>query len=630
MNKPSRISLAILAVLCSTGTIAAAAAADAKLQRVPMAKPVAATANTASTRLIVKYRAGNADAGANVRAAAVRAGVLQASASARTAAVALDARSARRLATGANLVTLSRSLKAAELDKVVAELRADPSVEYADVDIQMYPVRDLVKTMPTAKAAAETAAPNDPYFSSHQWHLKDGPGGMHAQSAWSLSTGAGVVVAVLDTGILPDHPDLKNGSHILPGYDFISNKTVSRRDTDARAPGALDRGDWREANNACGLPAEASSWHGSHVAGTVGELTNNAIGGAGVAYDAQVLPVRVLGQCGGSMSDIAEAVIWASGGHVDGVPDNTTPAEVINLSLGGQGACAPSMQAAIDGAVSRGTVIVVAAGNNSANAANFSPASCNNVITVGATGITGAKAYYSNYGPKVDLSGPGGGGDQDTGNDGWDGYVLQSGSNSATTPEAGEYNYKGLAGTSMASPHVAATVALVQSALVAKGKAPLTAAEMESLLKRTASPFAVTPPGAQPIGTGILNAKLALDKALEEPCDPSASDCTPVALPLANGVARTGTAGVDSSETLYAFTAVAGKPLTFMTYSGNGNVKLYVKHAAEPTSTVYDAKSDRAGVAQTLRIASPKAGTYYLKVVGGTNGYTGVSLSGRQ
>lgn len=629
MNKPSPISLAILAALCATSITGTAAAADAKLQRVPLAKPITAATAPAPARLIVKYRTGNADAGANVRAAAVRAGVVQASASARAAAVALDARPLRRLATGANLVTLSRGLKAQELHKVVAELRADPNVEYADVDIQMYPVRDLVKPMALA-AADEAVAPNDPYFATHQWHLKDGPGGMHAQSAWSLSTGAGVVVAVLDTGILPDHPDLKNGSHILPGYDFISNATVSRRDSDARAPGALDRGDWREASNACGLPAEASSWHGSHVAGTVAELTNNAIGGAGVAYDAQVLPVRVLGQCGGSMSDIAEAVIWASGGHVDGVPDNTTPAEVINLSLGGQGACAPSMQAAIDGAVSRGTVIVVAAGNNSANAANYSPASCNNVITVGATGITGAKAYYTNYGPKVDLSGPGGGGEQDTGNDGWDGYVVQTGSNSLTTPEAGQYNYKGLAGTSMASPHVAATVALVQSALVAKGKAPLTATEMESLLKRTATPFAVTPPGAQPIGTGILNAKLALDKALEEPCDSSTQDCTPVALPLANGVARTGTAGVDSSENLYSFTAVAGKPLTFMTYSGNGNVKLYVKFEGEPTAAVYDAKSDRAGVAQTLRITAPKAGTYYLKVVGGSNGYTGVSLSARQ
>ncbi|WP_235872875.1 S8 family peptidase [Pseudoxanthomonas winnipegensis] len=630
MNKQTRISRAIIAALCASGAVFGAdAATSGKPQIVPISKP--ASAPIAASRLIVKYRSGNDGGGATVRAAAARAGVAQGSTNARAAAAPLDARPLRHLANGAQVMRVSRPLQDAELTKVLTELRADPSVEYAEADTMLRPVRDMVASHTLSAATSDAdPTPNDPYFANYQWHLKDGPGGIHAPQAWQRSTGAGVVVAVLDTGILLDHPDMKNGNHLLQGYDFISDKTVSRRPTDARVPGALDYGDWVENGNECGLSAEGSSWHGTHVSGTIAELTNNGIGAAGVAYDAQILPVRVLGRCGGYVSDIADAIVWASGGHVDGVPDNTNPAEVINLSLGGSGGCQASTQAAIDGAVARGSVVVVAAGNNAANAANYSPASCNNVITVGAAGIAGDKAYYSNYGTKVDLAGPGGGADHDTGNDGWDGYVVQASSSSATSPDAGQYNYKGLAGTSMASPHVAATAALVQSALVANGRTPLAAADMKSLLKRTSTPFAVTPPSSQPIGTGIVNARLALDKALEVPCAPNATDCVPVSLPLANAVARTGTSSRDSEETLYAFQAVAGKVLSVITYSGNGSVKMYVKYGAEPTATSYDAKSDRVGTSQTVRISAPTAGTYYIKLVGGSGGFSGVSVLGRQ
>ncbi|WP_024892145.1 S8 family peptidase [Luteimonas huabeiensis] len=586
----------------------------------------AATAQ-AATQLIVKYR-NPAARGVSVSAAADRAGVVERGRAGIAGARPLTAQAVRRGATGADVVRLSRRLDEAELGRLLAELRRDPAVEYAEADRIMHPVGLL--TRPATDAAPAATVPDDPLYADYQWHLHGEPGGIRAPAAWESSTGAGTVVAVIDTGILPEHPDLQDGDHLLPGYDFISSTFHSRRATDERVPGALDYGDWREATNECGLPAAPSSWHGSHVAGTVGQLTHNALGAAGVAYDAQVLPVRVLGYCGGQMSDIADAVVWASGGSVEGVPDNTHPAEVINLSLGGSGACSATMQNAIDTAVANGSTVVVAAGNSAANTRNFTPANCANVITVGATRITGGIAYYSNFGTEVDLSGPGGGGDEDPGNDGWDGYVVQAGYSGETVPSGGEYVNTGKAGTSMAAPHVAATVALVQSALAAAGKPVLSPTDMEALLKRTSRPFPVPPSSTRPIGTGIVDASLALAKALEEPCDPAVEDCTPVALPLANGVARTGLADGEARESLYAFEAQAGATLSILTLAGTGNVRIYVKRDGEPTESDYDARSVRAGTAHTVRFTAPQAGTYYIKLVGGARGYSGVTLIGRQ
>ena len=184
-------------------------------------------------------------------------------------------------------------------------------------------------------------------------------------------------------------------------------------------PGGWDLGDWTtdpiytDASTGCKDPSQAgdSSWHGTHVSGTIAELTNNSVGMAGVANKARVLPVRVLGHCGGYTSDIADAVTWASGGHVDGIPDNTNPVQVISMSLGGGGACSASdvTGQAISGAISRGVSVVVAAGNSNANVANYTPASCPGVIAVAVSGITGKRAFYSNYGSGVTLSAPGGG-----------------------------------------------------------------------------------------------------------------------------------------------------------------------------------------------------------------------------
>jgi serine protease len=473
--------------------------------------------------------------------------------------------------------------------------------------------------------------PNDPRFATHQWHLTNPDGGINAPAAWDISTGQGIVVAVLDTGILAGHPDMGSGTHILEGYDFITDPFVSRRATDERVPGALDQGDWNPVAGECyaGSPVRNSSWHGTHTAGTVAELTNNGLGGAGVAFDAQILPVRVLGRCGGYTSDIADAMVWASGGTIPGVAANTNPAEVISLSLGGSGACEAYEQAAINTAVANGAIVVIAAGNDNGNTADYSPGNCANVVTVGATRITGGRASYSNYGAGIDLSGPGGGGGQDTGNDGWDGYVFQAGYSGTTTPTSGVYQYAGMAGTSMSTPHVAGVAALVQSALVANDKPTLTPAALETLLKETARPFPVAIPASTLMGTGIVDAKAALDKALEEPCDPEVETCGPVAVSLTNKVNVTGLSGAAASEKLYSFEATAGSVLTFMTLGGTGNVSLYVSFDEEPTTTASDFKSTRPGNSETVRITAPQAGTYYIKLVG-AGAYSGVTLVARQ
>ncbi|HYM85233.1 MAG TPA: S8 family peptidase [Pseudoxanthomonas sp.] len=646
MIKKNKLGLAVASAVLMTSVMApsAFAAETAPVKR--QMSDTSAPADSGQTRLIIKYKAGTLaatnvqDKLASVRSAAGRADVKQSLATGGKVSVPLGATHVRRLALGADAVRLSRKLTAAETSKLLAEIRADASVQYVQVDRMMRAIDDV--SAPASMTAAITASamsarvtpnlvPTDPFYATYQWHFFNPNGGINAPAAWDISTGADVVVAVLDTGILAAHPDMGSGTHILAGYDFITDAFVSRRATDDRVPGAADLGDWNPVAGECGAgsPVRNSSWHGTHVAGTMAELTNNGVGGAGVAYDAQVLPVRVLGRCGGYTSDIADAIAWASGASIAGVPDNANPAEVINLSLGGSGACEAYEQDAINAAVANGSTVVIAAGNSNGDSANFSPGNCNNVIDVGATRITGGRASYSNYGSLVDLSGPGGGGSADTGNGGWDGYVLQAGYNGTTTPTSGAYTYSGFAGTSMASPHVAAVAALVQSALIANDKEPLTPAAMEALLKETARPFPVTIPASTPIGTGIVDAKAALDKALEEPCDPEVEVCGPVAIELANKTNVTGLSGAAGSEKLYSFEATAGSVLSIMTLGGSGNVSLYVSFDEEPTTTTFDFKSARPGNSETVRINTPTAGTYYIKVVG-AGAYSGVTLVARQ
>lgn len=582
---------------------------------VATAAPVTTLQERVSQRLIVRYHDSPAPAQRELQVrrtlngAMARAGVASPGLSPGIAAA--GAQALRRLGTGAELIQLP-PLRAGEVQRLVDEIAADPAVRYVEPDSLQQPFQQ-----------AENPQPNDPLYASHQWHFHDPIGGVNAARAWNRSRGAGVVVAVLDTGILPDHPDFQ-GAQLLPGYDFISDPFMSRRAQAGRVAGALDRGDWSPEAGEChpGSRIKASGWHGTHVAGTIAQRMNNQVGGTGLAPDVTLLPVRVLGRCGGTVSDIADAITWASGGSVPGVPDNADPAQVINLSLGGQGHCSWAYQDAIDAAVQRGTLVVVAAGNSNLDAGGFRPASCGNVVTVAATGVTGRKAGYSNHGASVDISAPGGGQEPEI-----RGFVWQTSHTGRTTPESGTYTYRGEAGTSMATPHVAATAALVQSARSAAGRLPLSAARMEALLQQTARPFPVAPAPAAPIGRGILDAAAALDIALSDHCDIAAMDCQPPEVLQPQVPASGQAAGAVGRR--YTFTATAGRPLRVMTYGGSGNATVYVRRGAPPQADRFDARSARAGNHQAVLIGSPAADVYHVWLAGGP-AFEGLTVVVRQ
>jgi len=377
---------------------------------------------------------------------------------------------------GANVMKLDRRFKATALAALARLIAAHPDVEYAEPDRRMHIL----------------ATPND-YYYPLQWHYFEAAGGINAPAAWDLSAGSGVVVAVIDTGYRP-HADL--AANIVPGYDMIIDTLVSN-DGDGRDSDALDPGDWTTAGQ-CGLLSRAtsSSWHGTHVAGTVAAVTNNGNGVAGVAYGAKVQPVRALGRCGGYTSDIADGIVWASGGTVTGLPLNPTPARVVNMSLGGGGACGATTQAAINGARDRGAVVVVAAGNSNVDMANSSPANCAGVIAVAAVDRSGGKAYYSNDGAGITLAAPGGGG----GTDG----VVSTWNVGTTTPGADTYAYA--SGTSMATPHVSAVAALMFSA-----NPGLKPGQVKRLLQSSARAFPAT---CSPCSAGIVNAGAAVSSAI--------------------------------------------------------------------------------------------------------------------
>ncbi|WP_372162785.1 S8 family peptidase [Xanthomonas axonopodis pv. cyamopsidis] len=504
----------------------------------------------------------------------------------RTAARALPAKagkplglnSVRRLAVGPELIQADRALDRAEAETLMRQLAADPNVQSVEVDQMLYP----------------TLTPNDSRL-SEQWAFGTTNAGLNIRPAWDKATGANVVVAVIDTGIV-SHPDLD--ANILPGYDFISDATAAR-DGNGRDNNPADEGDW---NSTSGCATSNSSWHGTHVAGTVAAVTNNTTGVAGTAFNAKVVPVRVLGRCGGSLSDIADAIIWASGGTVSGVPANPNAAEVINMSLGGGGTCSSTMQSAINGAVSRGTTVVVAAGNSAANVSGSLPANCANVIAVAATTSAGAKASYSNYGSGIDVSAPGSG-------------ILSTLNSGTTTP--GNASYASYNGTSMAAPHVAGVVALVQSV----APTTLTPAAVETLLKNTARAL----PGACSggCGAGIVDADAAVTAAI---AGSSGGGGGGTGNTLTNGTPVTGLGAATGAELNYTITVPAGSgTLTVTTSGGSGDADLYVRAGSAPTDTVYACRPYLDGNAEICNITSP-SGTYYVRIKAYST-FSGVTLT---
>lgn len=378
-------------------------------------------------------------------------------------------------------------LASADAAESMRVLRARGDVEYVEPNIVL----------------ESAAVPNDPLW-AQQWHYREAVGGIKLSEAWDLGpSGLGQRIAVIDTGRTA-HPDMT--ANYIGGYDFVSNAAFAK-DGNGRDANPADEGDWRLANQcAPGSAARPSSWHGLHVSGTVAELRNNATGGTGVAPLAKVVPVRVLGTCGGTLADIAAGIVWAAGGAVAGVPANPHPAKILNLSLGGPSAsCPATLQNAINIARNaHGASVVVAAGNDAANAAGTTPANCLNVITTGATDRQANRASYSNFGATVELCAPGGETSPSAANG-----VLSTLNNGATVP-AGSI-YKHYQGTSMATPHVAGTVALMQHARLQHGKALLTPAQVTSTLKAKALPAAAM------CGKGLLDARASVAAAIAAP-----------------------------------------------------------------------------------------------------------------
>jgi serine protease len=647
--------LAAFLVTALGGSMAIAATGPALSSSSSLVNASGLQTNGTYDRFIVTYKSGTAPradhsaALQSVSAAIGRAGINRVGLTAAVKGASPSTVSAiyqRKLAMGADLVRTSRKLNRTDALALMQQIAADPNVAHVEPDVMLHAIKDFKSA--TSMAAADFT-PNDTYYAPYQWHFRAGDGtsttvgsdttafankgGADVAKAWDLADGSGVTVAVIDTG-LTHHPDIDTSLGDA-GYDFTSVALVSGRDTDGRVAGGWDTGDWTTgsaylaSNGGCTDPndpnaplPEASSWHGTHVSGTIAELTNNNSGMAGSAFNAKVLPVRALGHCGGFTSDIADAIEWASGGSVDGVPDNTTPVQAINMSLGGSGACSASdvTGTAIADAVGRGVAVVVAAGNSGADAVNFTPASCPGVIAVGSVGIAGKRAFYSNFGTTVALAAPGGGiyaNDASSGTSTPDaGFVWSAVNGGATTVDESNYTYQGFAGTSQATPHVTGTIALVISAVKAAGLPALSPADLKTLLTSTVRAFPATPD--QKIGAGIVDTYAAVNQAIGgQTTPPGGGDDATV---LSNGVAVTGVSGNAGDQQLYKIDVPAGaRALVLRTFGGTGDVSLYVKSGSAPTTTSFDASSVHVGNSESYVTAKPATSTYYVLVVGAGN-----------
>ncbi len=343
---------------------------------------------------------------------------------------------------GHHLLSLPSAQQGAALEASIRRLRLHPEVLHVEAD---------------ERQRIQATTPNDTNFAL-QTHLgtpSSYASGLNMPQAWSRSTGTAVVVAVLDTGIRPNHPDLIG--KLLPGYDFVGEVDYAN-DGNGRDSDPTDPGDWVSlADQRSALfsscDVAASSWHGTFIAGQIAAATNNNAGIAGVNWNAKILPVRVSGKCGALLSDILDAMRWAAGLSVAGVPNNPNPARIINLSFGGSQPCSAVYQDVVDEVTNAGALVVVAAGNTFGVGDTMQlkrPADCQRVLAVGAVQQNGAKTSYSYVGANMGLMAPGGN----------QGAALYSTLNTGTTsPTVDSYGTK--LGTSFSAPLAAGVASLM-------------------------------------------------------------------------------------------------------------------------------------------------------------------------
>lgn len=459
-------------------------------ERAPARKPATAAAAETEARVIVKFKSDST----LTRALAVRPSGGPQNAQALSARLGMALRDGRELGARSQLVFASGVSSAA----LAARLAAQPDVEYAVVDGRQ---RAL-------------AAPNDPLYPAGQlgtpvagqWYLRTPDAtivsAINAVSAWDVTTGrSSVVVAVLDTGIRPEHPDLQG--KLFPGYDFIHDTPTANdgdgRDADPSDPGdGVTQADIDNQVPGCTTSDIAdSSWHGTQTAGLIGAATNNGTGMASAGRDIRVLPLRVLGKCGGYDSDIQDAMRWAAGMTVAGVPANANPAKVINLSLGSQAVCSASYQDLVNQLTAAGVLVVAAAGNE--GLAVGTPGNCSGVLAVAGVRHAGTKVGYSDLGPEVGIAAPAG---NCVNLAGTCLFPLLTTANSGTAgPIASIYTDGGnnaSIGTSFSAPLVAGTAALMLSA-----NRTLTPAQLIAALKASARPF---PTSGAPAGVTACKA----------------------------------------------------------------------------------------------------------------------------
>ncbi|MBB6091947.1 serine protease [Povalibacter uvarum] len=396
------------------------------------------------------------------------------------------------------VLQLQRALEGNDLQEALERIESDPDVLYAAPDIRRH----------------AHALTNDPLLTTQWYLLGDQPSATRTDQAWDITTGSSaIVVAVLDTGVRFEHPDLgrvESGGKVLAGYDFISRVIVAN-DGDGRDADPSDPGDWISTQDLAqpelsNCETSDSSWHGTRVSGLIAGSTNNAIGVAGAGWNTRVLPVRVLGKCGGFDSDIIAGMRWAAGLDVPGVPTNPTPANVINMSLGGDGICTQAYQSAVDEITSRGILVVASAGNEGGPVSV--PANCAGVLGVAGIRHIGTKVGFSNLGTEVSIAAPGG----NCVNTGFGQPCLfsivvasDSGDTAPLAPNfTDQLNYN--VGTSFSAPQAASSVALMRSI-----NSQLTPAQLITLLKQTATTFPVSgdssiPTCHVPIGATDLQA----------------------------------------------------------------------------------------------------------------------------